>query len=397
VRPPPAPRYALAIPTAAVSSTSSTRIRRGRLLAAFESHGSDKPKRDPGLLLRTSTTGTSFTPAQTLVPGDNVGQIQLGATNDGGGFAVLNRTGFVNAEGEIDAAGFGNQAATGKPGIADIPGGAGVVPSGANCDQLKFGSFQVDSAEGCFLRGTGASKGVFVTGGEINLWGLRIIPDPGCRLIIDPKSLQFDTSPSCGARVVVTAPLVGDITLWHGEIHRDLSKVVPGTDLFEFPAGAFKANILGFDVGADINIRLENDGVHIPVDLQLPAAFGGFSGHAELVADRQTGLHINSLHLHIGPVPLGVLVINKLDLDYQSNGGHLDRFRVDHRPGGRHARRHRQVHARRVQRSAVQLHAGRPDHGRAVRLPAVDRRRVLHRSDAHHRDGFARRGRRGRG
>src|SRR5439155_15047179 len=49
--------------------------------------------------------------------------------------------------------------------------------------------------------------------------------------------------------------------LFHGEIHRDLSKVVPGTDLFEFPSQAFKANLLGFDVGADIPVRLEKDGV----------------------------------------------------------------------------------------------------------------------------------------
>jgi len=290
----------------------------GGLFAGWESHGSEKPKRSAGMLLRASTNGgASFAPAQQLVRGNDIGQIQLGAAADGGGFAVLNRTGFVNSEGEIDAAGFGNQAATGKPGIADLPGGGGIVPSGSSCGELKFGSFAVDSPQGCFLKGTGASSGVFVTTNEVDIWGLRIVPDPGCRVVIDPKLLRIDTPVGCSASVLVSAPdPVGDIMLFHGEIHRDLSAVTPGTDLFEFPAGAFKANILGFDVGADINVRLERDGVHIPVDLELPPAFGGFSGHAELVADRDTGLHLNSLHLHIGPVPLGVLVINSLDLDY---------------------------------------------------------------------------------
>ena len=143
---------------------------------------------------------------------------------------------------------------------------------------------------------------------------MRIVPDAGVKIVIDPKRLQLDTTGD--VRVILTAPEpVGDVVLFHGSIHRDLSKVVPGTDLFDF-GPEFKPTILGFDTGSKIAIRLEKDGVHVPVDVKLPPAFGGFSGHIELVADRETGLHVDSVHIHIGPVLLGALVINSIDLDY---------------------------------------------------------------------------------
>jgi hypothetical protein len=291
----------------------------GHLLTAwYDGDALDTPGKKNGLVLRTSSGGARFAAAQRLATGQEIEQINLAAAGDAGGFAVFNRSATATGEGVVTAAGFGSQKATGKPGLGALPGGSGVVPTGKSCDVLDFGRFKIDSAQGCFLRGTGSSAGVFVTNGEIDVWGVRIVPDDGCRLIIDPKLLKIDTLAGCGARVIVTAPLVGDVVLWHGEIHRDLSAVQPGQNLFEFPSGEFRANILGFDVGADIKVRLEKDGVHIPVDLQLPPAFGGFSGHAELVSTPADGLQLSSLHLHIGPVPLGVLVINSMDLDYDA-------------------------------------------------------------------------------
>lgn len=287
----------------------------GRLMAAWEQRGT-------GLQLRTTSGAAGVTPtfaaARTVADGDGNGQISLAATTDGGGFVTYNHTGGVVGEGEIQVAGFGRQLATGKPGIADLPGG-GLVPGGAGtggtCGELSFGAFTAQATEGCLLKGKGARSGEYVTAGELNLWGVRIIPEGSTKIVIDPKSLQLDTTGS--VRVVVTAPApVGDVTLFRGELHRDLSKVVPGTSLFEFPTGLFKANILGFDVAADIDVRLERDGVHIPLDLKLPPALGGFSGHAEFVADKDTGLHVDSVHIHIGPLPLGVMVINAIDLDY---------------------------------------------------------------------------------
>ncbi len=291
----------------------------GRLLSAWQQGGT-------GLQLRTTNGAAGavpkFAPASTVTSGEGNGQIALGAASDGGGFLAYNHTGGINGEGEIAVAGFGDQAPNGKPGIADVPGGgisAGGSGTNGSCRELSFGSFTVNSAAGCILKGQGSFSRDYVTSGELNIWGLRIVPDAGAKIVINPKSLQLDTTGQ--VRVIVTAPApVGDVVLFHGVIHRDLSKVVPGTTLFEFPTGLYKPSILGFGVSADISVRLQKDGVHIPMDLKLPAAFGGFAAHAEFIADRERGLHVDSVHLHVGPLPLGVLIVNSIDLDYRGAG-----------------------------------------------------------------------------
>jgi len=288
----------------------------GRLFAAWE-------QRDKGLLLKSTGGAPGATPsfgtAKTIATGGGNGQIALGATDDGGGFVAYNHTAGVVGEGEIQVAGFGRQILTGKPGIADLAGG-GVVPGGAgtggSCSELSFGAFTAEAVGGCILKGKGSRSQEYVTGGEINLWGVRIIPEAGVKIVIDPKSLQLDTTGT--VRVIVTAPEpVGDVLLFKGVLHRDLSKVLPGTNLFEFGTGDAVKGILGFDIAGGINVRLERDGVHIPLDLKLPPAFGGFQAHAEFVADKDAGLHIDSVHLEAGPIPLGALLINKVVLDYK--------------------------------------------------------------------------------
>ncbi len=307
-------------PAVAVTGTGGASLGRiyespgGALIAGWQQFGK-------GLQLRATTGAAgakpSFAASQRVTDGDGNGQIALGAAADGGGFVAYNHTGAINSEGQIAVSSFGQPAPTGRPGVADLPGG-GVVAGGTgtngSCSELSFGSFVV-SASGCLLKGRGAYAGDYVTDREVNLWGLRIIPEGSTQIIIDPRKLTIDTTGS--VRVVVTGPApIGDVTLFRGVLHRDLSAVRPGTTLFEFPTGLYKANILGFDVGANIKVRLERDGVHIPVDLTLPPAFGGFSGHAELIADRTAGLHVDSVHVHIGPVPLGALILNRIDLDF---------------------------------------------------------------------------------
>ncbi|MGH2838884.1 MAG: hypothetical protein ACRDJY_11145, partial [Thermoleophilaceae bacterium] len=252
-----------------------------------------------------------FEAGQRVIRGGLNGQIDLTGAEDGGGFVVFNHTGGVTDHGEIVAGGFGNQAANGRQGLGDIPGGGA---SGTTCQQVKFGAFTADAAAGCFLNGTGENSHLVVTGGEINLHGLRIIPEGNTKMTLDPRTLRIDTSGN--VRVVVSNSVVGDLTIWRGEIHRDLSAVRPGTNLFEFPIGTYATNILGFNVGADIAVRLERDGVHIPISLKLPPAFGGFSGDAELISTRERGLILDSLHIEMGPIPLGALVIDKVELDY---------------------------------------------------------------------------------
>lgn len=312
-------------PAAAISPAADSVLGRlhqdpsGRLIAAWE-------QRRVGLQLRATGgaagTTAAFAPATTLAPGDDNGQIALGAAGDGGGFAVFNHTGGINGEGQILASGVGAQGPTGRPGIAGVPAGPGVTAGGAgtngSCQQLGFGSFTIDAA-GCILKGKGADAQNYVASTEINLWGLRIVPDAGVKIVINPKTFELNTTG--GVRVIVSAPQpVGDVVLYHGVLKRDLRAVLPGTTLFEFPSGDFKANLLGFDISANIKVRLEKDGVHIPVDLKLPPAFGNFTGHAELVADRTRGLHVDSLHVHLGPIPLGALLINSVDIDYQGAG-----------------------------------------------------------------------------
>ena len=288
----------------------------GRLIAAWSDRNTFANNDGLWLRLAGATPGggqPTFAPAQRSIRGDANGQIELAGAEDGGGFAAFNHTGFVTDHGEIMAGPFGNQAANGRQGLGDIPGGGA---SGTTCQQVKFGEFAAETAAGCFLNGTGENSHLVVTGGEINLHGLRIIPEGNTKITLDPRTLRIDTSGD--VRVVVSNSVVGDITLWRGEIHRDLGAVREGTNLFEFPIGQYATNILGFGVGADIGVRLEKDGVHIPLALKLPPVFGGFSGEAELIATREDGLVLDSLEIHIGPLPLGPLIINAVDIRYSA-------------------------------------------------------------------------------
>ena len=124
-----------------------------------------------------------------------------------------------------------------------------------------------------------------VSEGELDLNGLRIVPDAGAEIVIDPKKLRIDTVGQ--VRVIVTGA-GAEVELFHGEIHRDLANLRPGSELFEFPIAEFQANVFGFDVPSDVPVELTADGVQIPVDIELPPEFGGFTGHAVLLANRAT-------------------------------------------------------------------------------------------------------------
>jgi hypothetical protein len=280
----------------------------GRPIATWSRRGG----RAPGVVQRLAGPGSlSFGEEERLADGTQNGQIASAAAADGGGFTVFNHTGGCCDAGEIVAAGFGNPAPTGQPGLGDVAGGG---LENVTCKSVKFGRFTVDTAAGCLLQGSGSGKGLVVSGNEVQLNGLRIVPDANVKVVIDPKRLRIDTTGD--VRVIASAPGAGDFVLWHGQIHRDLSNAVPGANLFEFPAGAFDAELFGFDLAADLPVRLENGGVRIPVDVELPEVFGGFTGHAEVIARRDQGLILDSLDIHIGPVPLGVLVVNAIDLKY---------------------------------------------------------------------------------
>src|SRR6185436_11322521 len=127
------------------------------------------------------------------IDGMSNGQIDVAATSDGGGFTVLNHTGGVVGAGEIYAVGFGNQAATGKPGLGGLDGGAGPITN-VQCQKVGFGKFDIETAAGCFFHGQGQYANVVVSEGEVTVNGLHLVPDPGSKIIIDPKTLRFDTT-----------------------------------------------------------------------------------------------------------------------------------------------------------------------------------------------------------
>lgn len=282
----------------------------GRLTAAWTV---DASRPDPGVKVTQSTAGAGgFNSPRVVSDATSAGELELSATGDGGGFAVFNAN--PSAPGPVVAVGFGDQAATGRPGLGNLPGGAGPVTN-VSCQKVDFGRFAATTAQGCFLNGTGRYASVVVTSGEVNIAGVRLVPDPGTQIVIDPRRLTIDT---IGPVRAIVSNGAAEVVLFRGQINRDLSRAVPGQNLFEFPVGAYKANVLGFNVEADIPVRLAPGGVRIPVDLQLPPAFGGFAGRAELLADPGRGLNLDSLDIRIGPVPLGALLIESIEIAWRS-------------------------------------------------------------------------------
>jgi hypothetical protein len=288
----------------------------GRLHAAWEQRAGDRP----GVKLRSSGPD-GWGPVQHLFDGASAGAISVGAADDGGGFAAIDRDVGKSNSGVVAVA-FGNQATTGRPGLGAIPGGAG-TNTNVSCQKVDFGRFAVESPSGCLLEGSGKFANLVVSTQELTINGLRIVPDPGTKVTIDPRKLQIDTDGP--VQVIVSNPSA-QVVLFHGPLHTDLSRVVPGTNLFQFPSQAFKANVLGFPVAGDIPVRLENDGVHIPVDVKLPAEFGGFTGQAELIANK-SGLQVASLKIHAERIPIGALVLKTIDVDWKQGGtwsGHAE-------------------------------------------------------------------------
>lgn len=284
----------------------------GRLLAAWENRGGQRPT---GVYVRNAIGGGSFGTSKLLLPGEANGQMELAATDDGGGFLIANNTGGINSVGSIVAVPFGNQAPTGKPGVLGVPGG-GDPSVTQTCQVVTFGAVRIGSREGCFLRGTGALSYMSVSEGEIDLSGLRLIPDAGVKIVIDPRAKRIYTT---GAAKVVLSGAGIDITLWHGKIQLDTSAGV-GSVLASFDLAKFPVNLLGFGLRGKLDVLLTGDGVRVPVSMQLPAYMGGIRGEAELIGKRGTGLVLESLKAHVGNLFLGPLLVEYFDLSYTRSG-----------------------------------------------------------------------------
>jgi hypothetical protein len=220
----------------------------------------------------------------------------------------------VNGVGPIDAFAFGQRKPTGIPGIAGVAG-TGDPTATTSCQQVTFGAVKITGELGCFAHGTGAFAKDVISDGEIDFNGLRIIPDAGVQIIIDAHAHTFDTT----GKVSVIAEGSGlKITLWHGEIHVKLPLANAETDLFNFDMSQYAADLEGFPIDAKIDVKLTATGVRIPVDLKLPAVFGGITGHAELISTTGVGLQLSSLAISIRNAPIGPLLAD-FDISYDAD------------------------------------------------------------------------------
>ena len=287
---------------------------------------------DESVHVRTSPDGRVWGPDQLVmrIPGGDLGQLSAAATADGGGFVVLRDANGAPTtyDGRILVGQFGPTGATSKPGLGLVAGGSG-PPSGDQkgfvaCSQIHFGTVDIQATAGCFLRDPkNPSSGAGVAQSAVTLNGLNIVPDAGARIFIDPHAhtIKTDGAVSVIAQGAGSAP----VTLWHGP----LSVTVPdganiGATLFDFPMNEFAANVEGFGISAQAKVVLTKDGVRIPVDLEMPSYFGGITGHAELVVDSKSGLHLDTLNFNIADVDIGALEIKDAHVNYASLGEKWD-------------------------------------------------------------------------
>jgi hypothetical protein len=280
------------------------------------------------LVTSTSSDGSSWSVPQPIASGlDDPGDLALAAAGDGGGFAAIQLPDPGSLSGsQIDVAGFGTQVANGLKGLGDLDGdglgGLGGDPNGStSCTDVHFGDIDALAEAGCFLRDpSNPTGGAAISQGAIRLNGLEIIPDAGVKIVIDPRQHTINTTGD--VRIVLRAPVIGDITIYHGELHVDLagSLADAGSTLFDFDTSQFPVSLEGFPIDSSLTVKLTHDGVTIPISLKLPSYMGGVSGQATLIADNATGLHVSSLHIGVADLNLGALEIKDLAVDYTAQG-----------------------------------------------------------------------------
>lgn len=247
------------------------------------------------------------------------------APSDGGGFLALARApsqAAVGGPGTILLAGFGSQKGTGKLGLG---GQAGIAPdpgddpgATAACSHAAFGAVTIRPGGGCLLGSTDPDRrNVLVSEGEVDLNGLKIVPDAGVKILIDAKKHTLDTT---GTVRVLLASGSTEILLWHGDFHVKLPAAGAGTTLFSFDTSDFGVDVLGFGVKGRVDVILTSDGVRIPISIALPPAFGDIRGDAVLLGKKGSGLELDTLKIHAGGIFLGPLVLKTLDITSEGGG-----------------------------------------------------------------------------
>jgi hypothetical protein len=279
----------------------------------------DRNASTPVVQERSSLDGTHWGPAVTVAqPGAaDVNDIHVGATADGGGFAIWTST--ANGMSAITMSPHGSQAQLPGEPPPPAPGSPGSDPSETlSCQQVTFGAVRAVTEAGCFLRAPNNPTGsAGVTSGTVRINGLEIIPDANVQIVIDPKAHTID---ALGGSATVTVLLHGggvpDITLWHGGLHAKLPLAGQEQTLFNFKTSDFLPSVEGFPLEGTVDVILGKDSVRIPISMKLPAVFGGISGNAELVADNTTGLHLSTLNFDVNEAFIGPIELQKLHVDY---------------------------------------------------------------------------------
>ncbi|MCW2990775.1 MAG: hypothetical protein JWM73_1369, partial [Solirubrobacterales bacterium] len=287
---------------------------------------------DETVHVRTSPDGRTWGPDQLVmrVPGGDLGQLDVSATADGGGFvAVRDAKGAPTVyDGRVLAGQFGPTGPTGRPGLGVVTGGSG-PPSGDEagfvaCSQIHFGTADIQATAGCFLRDPkNPASRAGVAESAISLNGLQIVPDAGSRIFVDPHAHTIDTQGA--VRVIAQGAGSDPVTLWHGPLHVAVPDgAADGATLFDFPMDEFAASVEGFGISARAKVVLTKDGVRIPVDLEMPSYFGGITGHAELIVDAASGLHLDSLNFNIADVDIGAVELKNAHVNYMSKDDKWD-------------------------------------------------------------------------
>jgi hypothetical protein len=273
------------------------------------------------LVVRHSTDGTAWSAAQVLATGGAHDDPRAAVGPDGGGVAV-----WADGSGDdaaIEVSGFGPTGATGQLGLGSVGGGSSPIGGGGDgatsCTTVHMGDIDALSEAGCFLRDPQhPASGAAVTDGELRLNGLQIVPDAGVRVVIDPHARTIDTTGAVS--VILRGSGIGDITLWHGELHVKLGSAADGQTLFDFDTSTFAAALKGFPIDGKIDVVLAHDAVKIPIALKLPPYFGGITGQATLEANNRDGLVLDSLQIGVPDAILGALEIKDLNISYTREG-----------------------------------------------------------------------------
>ncbi len=246
-----------------------------------------------------------------------IDEVAASTAFDGGGVLVYRRDSTGTSRGSIAVAPYGTLAPTQRPGAGSLAGEG--IPGGfAGCQAVGFGKVAIAPLAGCLQPSLDpAFRGSYESEGPVDLNGLKLIPDAGVSILLNPGKRTLDTTGR--VTIALEGPGIGTIPLAKVELHVKLSGA-NGTSLFsgvDLPRGAM---IKGFPIDADFDVIVAGDGVRIPLSLKLPPALGGVSGSATIRATRGIGAQLDSFRLGAKTIPLGPVSIQDLDIAYTAEG-----------------------------------------------------------------------------